>query len=133
VAFVLDNSVVVGWFVPSQADAYTRKCNRRARREAAFVPALWEIEFANVLLVLVSRRLLPRHQAEQAMRLAARLPLTIEREVVAPARLFELGERFRISAYDAAYLELAQRRGLPLATRDARLAQAARSSGAYLP
>jgi predicted nucleic acid-binding protein len=132
VAFALDNSVLIGWFVPSQANAYTRRCNRRARRESVFVPALWEVEFANVLRVLVGRKILSRHQAETAFRYAARLPLTVDREPVAPRRLFELGERHGISAYDAAYLELAERRGVPLATRDARLARAAHAAGLHL-
>jgi len=131
-AFVLDNSVLMGWFVPSQADAYTRRCNARARRESVFVPAFWEIEFANVLLALVARKVLAAHQAAAALKHAARLPLTVDRELVAPHRLFEVGERRGISAYDAAYLEVAERRGLPLATRDARLAAAARTAGAYL-
>ena len=132
-AFVLDNSVLMGWFVPSQANAYTRRCNRRARRETVFVPAFWEVEFANVLLVLVARRILALHQAGTALKHAARLPLSVDREPVAPRKLFELGERRGISAYDAAYLELAERRVVPLATRDARLASAARAAGAYLP
>jgi len=132
VAFVLDNSVLMGWFVPSQANAYTRRCNRRARRESVFVPAFWEVEFANVLLVLAARKILHPHQAEASLKHAARLPLTVDREPVAPRRLFELGERRRISAYDAAYLELAERRGVQLATRDERLARAARAAGVYL-
>jgi len=132
VAFALDNSVLVAWLVPSQANAYTRRCNQRARRESMLVPALWEVEFANVLRVLVARRILSRHQAETAFQHAARLPLGVDRQPVPPRRLFELGERHGISAYDAAYLELAERRGVPLATRDARLARAAHAAGLHL-
>ncbi len=120
-ALVTDNSVVIGWFVPSQATAYTRRCNRRARREAVLVPALWETEFANVMLVLAKRKILPRH-----------LPLTVDREPVAPRDLFILGERHDISTYDAAYLELAVRRGVPLATQDERLARAAAAAGVLM-
>lgn len=131
-AFVVDNSVLMGWFIPSQADIYTRRCNRRARREAVFVPAFWEVEFANVLLALMARKILPRHQAEASLKHAARLPLTVDRDPVTPASLFDLGGRRGISAYDATYLELAQRRGLPLATRDRRLIGAARAAGVQL-
>jgi predicted nucleic acid-binding protein len=129
VALVTDNSVVIGWFVPSQATAYTKRCNQRARREAVLVPALWETEFANVMLVLSKRKILSRHQATAAFHHAARLPLSVDREPVAPRELFTLGERHDISTYDAAYLELALRRGLPLATQDARLARAAATAG----
>ena len=128
-ALVTDNSVVIGWFIPSQATAYTRRCNRRARREAVLVPALWETEFANVMLTLAKRKILSRHQATAAFHHAARLSLTVDREPVAPRELFVLGERHGISAYDAAYLELALRRGLPLATQDERLAHAAATAG----
>ncbi len=131
-ALVTDNSVVIGWFVPSQATAYTRRCNRRARREAVLVPALWETEFANVMLVLARRKILPRHQATAAFHHAERLPLTVDREPVAPRDLFILGERHDISTYDAAYLELAVRRGVPLATQDERLARAAAAAGVLM-
>ena len=132
VAFVLDNSVIVGWFISSQASAYTRRCNRRARREAVHVPALWETEFANVMLALVKRKVIARHHAEQAFHHAARLPLTIDREPVSPGSLFALGERYGVSAYDASYLELAQRLNVPLATRDARLQAAGKAAAVLL-
>lgn len=131
-AFVLDNSVLIGWIIPSQASPYTRQCKLRAQREAVFVPALWEAEFTNVLLVLVIRKLLPRHQAVMAFSHVERLPLTVDREPVSPRRLFQLGERNGVSAHDAAYFELAERRGLPLATRDKLLARAARAAGMLL-
>lgn len=132
VALVLDNSVIIGWFIPSQATAYTRRCKERAKREAVFVPALWEIEFSNVLLWLMKRKIITRHQALAGFHHAARLPLTVDREPVSLKMLFDLGDRHGISAYDAAYLELATRNGSPLGTRDERLARAARSTGILL-
>jgi len=54
-ALVLDNSVLVGWFVPEQADGYTRRIAQRARRVDLIVPALREVEFANVLALLLRR------------------------------------------------------------------------------
>jgi len=129
VALVLDNSVIVGWFLKDQASAYTRRIARLARREELVVPALWETEFANVMAVLVRRRVLPRHQVATILGQAERLKLQVDREPVAPRTLFALAERHGVSAYDAGYLEVAERRGLPLATRDASLAGAARASG----
>ncbi len=131
-AFVLDNSVIVAWFIPDQANDYTRRMDRRAEREQPLVPALWESEFANVMTVLLRRRVLARHQAVAILSRAERLQLAVDRAAVLPRALFELTERHGISAYDAAYLELAQRRGLPLATRDANLAGAARVAGVPL-
>jgi predicted nucleic acid-binding protein len=130
-AFVLDNSVLMGWFIPSQADAYTRRCNLRARREAVLVPAFR----GNRVCKRPARARVAqdsRHEAHAALQHADRLPLTIDREPVPPRSVFELGERRGISPYDATYLELAQRRGLPLATRDRRLTGAARAAGVAL-
>ena len=128
-AFVPDNSVIVAWFIAGQANDYTRRMDRRAAREQPVVPALWETEFANVMTVLVRRRLLARHHANAILGRAERLQLSIDRATVAPRALFALADRHGISAYDAAYVELAQRRGLPLATRDANLARAVRGAG----
>lgn len=131
-ALVLDNSVLVGWFVPEQANDYTRRIAQRARREDLFVPALWEVEFANVMAMLSRRRALPPHQVAAILSRAIRLDLQIDRNPVSPRSLFAITERLGVSAYDAAYLELAERRGLPLATRDASLAGAARAAGVPL-
>jgi len=132
VALVLDNSVLVAWLVPEQANDYTRRIARRTQREDLIVPALWEVEFANVMTVMWRRRALERHQVAGILTRAARLGLQIDRNPVSPHALFAIAERHGISAYDAAYLELAERRGLPLATRDASLARAARAAGVPL-
>ena len=132
VAFVLDNSVIVAWFVAAQANDYTRRIDRRAAREQPVVPALWEVEFANVMAVLVRREVLARHQGLAIFARAERLQLAIDRAAVSPRALYELTERHGISAYDAAYLELARQRGLPLATRDTALRSAARAAGVAL-
>ncbi|MBM3359249.1 MAG: type II toxin-antitoxin system VapC family toxin [Betaproteobacteria bacterium] len=131
-AFVSDNSVIVAWLIPDQANDYTRRMDRRAAREQPVVPALWEPEFANVITVLVRRGVLARHHADAILSRVERLQLAVDRAAVLPRALFELADRHGISAYDAAYLELAQRRGLPLATRDTRLARVARAAGMLL-
>ena len=131
-ALVIDASVLVAWFVPSQATDYARRVARRVRVEDVVVPAILEIEFANTMLVLKRRRMLPPHAVESALSRAARLDFKVDREPVAPRELYALGERHGISAYDAAYLELALRCALPLATRDTSLARAARSAGVLL-
>jgi predicted nucleic acid-binding protein len=131
-AFVVDNSVIIAWLVSSQANDYTRHAGRRAKREQPVVPSLWEVEFANVIAVMVRRAVLPRHQATVVLHRAEQLQLEVDRDAVSPRALFGLTERHRITAYDAAYLELAARRGLPLATRDDKLSRAARAAGVAL-
>ena len=131
-AVVIDTSVAVAWFVPSQAGSYADRIARRVRHEALVVPSLWEVEFGNVMTTLLRRKLLARHQVASVLAKAERLDLTVDRDVATARVLFTLAEQHGISAYDAAYLELAVRRGLPLATRDTSLARAARSAGVLL-
>lgn len=129
---VIDASVAVAWFVPSQANTYADRIARRARREALVVPSLWEAEFANVMAVLQRRRVLARHDVASIFAKVQRLDLAVDRETAAAQELFAIAERHGISAYDAAYLELAVRRGIPVATRDAQLMRAAREAGILL-
>jgi predicted nucleic acid-binding protein len=131
VAFVVDNSVVVAWFVESQANAYTRRMRQRAEREGLTAPQLWPVEFAAVLRGLERREILGPHEVDRVAARVIALGITIDRE--APMReLIELSRRFGVSCYDAAYLELAIRRGMPFATRDDGLARAAENSGLLL-
>lgn len=131
-AVVIDTSVAVAWFVPSQAADYADRIARRVRHEALVVPSLWEVEFGNVMATLLRRKLLARHQVVSVLSKAERLDLAVDRDVPTARVLFTLAEQHGISAYDAVYLELAVRRGLPLATRDTSLARAARTAGILL-
>ena len=130
-AFVVDNSVVVAWFVQSQANAYTRRLRRRAEREGLLAPQLWPVEFAAVLRGLERCEIMGRHDVDRVAARVIALGIAIDTE--APLREFiVLSRSFGVSCYDAAYLELAIRRGIPLATRDDGLARAARDSGLLL-
>ena len=76
-AFVADNSVIVAWFVPSQANALTREAWLLARKEQVHVPAMWQPEFAAVLHALEKRGLLARHQVDSAVSKVERLGLEV--------------------------------------------------------
>lgn len=128
-AFVADNSVTIAWFVSGQADRYSRRMLERARREAIHAPRVWPLEFLNALRMLERRKRLLTHQVDSVVARLAKLQITVETEPVEMRVLLELARRFDLSAYDASYLELAMRRGLPLATRDVSLARAARAAG----
>jgi len=90
---------------------------------------VWPLEFLNALRMLERRRRLLTHQVDSVVARLAKLQITVETEPVEMRVLLELARRFDLSAYDASYLELAMRRGLPLATRDVSLARAARAAG----
>jgi len=71
-------------------------------------------------------------QIHAALQRVQRIRIAVDGGPVAPDNLFAVGERHGLSAYDAAYLELAQRRGIPLATGDDGLKRAARAAGVFL-
>jgi len=118
-ALVADNSVIVAWFVKSQANPYTWSIlERAAAGEAIHVPLLWRQEFVNTMVVLERRRRLKAADAAQAFAELADMNLVTDRELVELEALAGLARRFRLSAYDATYLELAMRLRLPFACRD---------------
>lgn len=128
-ACVVDNSVIVGWFVESQANAYTRRARRHAERAGMIAPQLWPVEFASVLRGLERRGLLTPHNVDRISGSVMALEIALDPSAP-PQQLIALSRRLEISCYDAAYLEVAARRGVALATRDGALARAARSAGA---
>lgn len=125
-AFVADNSVIVAWIADRQATPYTRAMFRRLDREPAHVPALWPFEFANALWTLQRRARLRPHEVDAAIALALDdMELQIDRDPVGLRSLLNVARRTNLTAYDAAYIELAARRGLPLATKERRMQDAA--------
>lgn len=127
--FVLDASVTLAWcFADEQTDA-TEALRDRVADEKILAPALWVSETTNALLTAVRRdRLEPRH-ADRLQELLAALPIEVDAEPPDRRTLTAIAMRYGLSAYDATYLLLAERSGLPLATLDARLRDAARAAG----
>ena len=128
--FVLDNSVVAGWFLEDQATPYPDAIAARLEEDRAVVPALWQLEFAKVLRTACKRNRIAAAQAQQVIEQICSLPIEIDTDTPGPAELLALALRYDLSSYDAAYLELALRLQLPIATKDAALRQAATAAGA---
>lgn len=127
--FVADNSVVIAWFSRTQATPYTDRFYKRLSNDEVVVPSVWPYEFANALAVLERRKLLTAALADEVIRSAARLVTRIDSPPAPPVTLLALARRHGLSAYDAAYLELAQRLRVPLAAKDSTLATAAKNLG----
>ncbi len=123
--FVADNSVIIGWFSRNQATPYTDRFYRRLEKDEVLVPSVWPYEFANALAVLERRRIVPRALVDEIIVKAARLVNRIDSPPAVPGVLLALARQHHLSAYDAAYLELARRLGIPLAAKDSALAKAA--------
>ena len=127
--FVLDTSVVSGWYLENQANDYTSAVARRMRDDVASVPAIWELELANVLRTACLRQRMTADQAQQVVAQIDLLPIDVDRLPVPRGQLLALSLRFGLSSYDAAYLELALRLQCPIATQDTALKEAAMASG----
>jgi predicted nucleic acid-binding protein len=134
VPFVLDASVALAWHLEDEVSEYADRVLDRLREDGVAVPSIWPLELANALLVAERRgRLLPAKVA-LATQQTSELPISVHdvpREL-AFGPVLDLARAQGLSAYDAAYLELAMREGLPLATQDETLRAAAQRVGVPL-
>ncbi len=132
---VLDSSVALAWALPDEASSRADRFLGSASRESVFwVPALWWYEVANALLVAQRRRRLSEAGRVRVVELYGLLPIQTDSalDMNTMWRFHVLAGEYELSAYDAAYLELAQRRGLRIVTFDQRLMRAARRAGVKL-
>lgn len=134
-AFVADASVAIGWVHPAQATTHTAAMLDAIGDGATLeVPALWPLEVANALIVLVRRRKISEDERQIAIGWLRGLRLRIDHEAasLAMSHLSELAATYQLSVYDAAYLDLAQRRRLALGCTDGPLRKAAKQAGVNL-
>ncbi len=131
---VLDCSVVAAWLLPGESNDAVNRILTRVTETGALVPGIWRIEIANVLLMAERRKRIASRDRDVALASLAGLAIEIDAETSGRAwtDILPLAARFRLTVYDAAYLELAQRTGLPLATLDAELQAAAAKLGVPL-
>ncbi|MBX9699896.1 MAG: type II toxin-antitoxin system VapC family toxin [Acetobacteraceae bacterium] len=125
---MLDASVTLAWALAGEVRAEdARALVHRVAEEAAIVPALWRLEVGNGLLMAARRGRVRAERVDAVWRLLNELPIEIDAETNARAwsGTATLARRHGLTLYDAAYLELAARRSLPLATFDTPLARAA--------
>lgn len=134
--FVLDCSVALAWALPDEGAPGADSVLERLVQDMAVVPPIWPLEVGNVLLGALKRGRISRSDFRQIVGRLKELPMLIDEDSTAHALsgTIELADRFNLTTYDAAYLELARRRSLPLATLDERLRKACVSAGvAVLP
>jgi len=132
--FVIDASLAIAWCFDDEATEATRALLDRFEDNHAEVPALWHLELANALAVGERNKRIIRARSSEFIALIGGLPIVIDEHTpsLALGTVLDLARREGLSAYDASYLELAMRRGLPLATKDNGLARAARRVGVQL-
>ncbi len=118
-AFVIDASATLPWCFADEATEATNALLIRLRTgDEALVPAHWPAEVANALLVAVRRNRIPPEDVHQFLENLEALPIRIDTTTrnQIRAEVFPLAEQYELTVYDAAYLELAIRESLPLAT-----------------
>jgi len=131
---VLDCSIVMAWYLVDERDAYADLVARELPCQTAFVPLNWPLEVANTLLVGERRNRSTQAQAARMINhlTAMRISVDDETNLQAWTTTLNLARQQGLTAYDAAYLELALRRGLPLASLDEQLKVAAKAAGVPL-
>ena len=132
--FVLDCSVTMAWCFDDEATDYTNGVRDSLADVRAIVPALWPVEVANATIVGERRKRLDEARSSRFLSLLKSLPIVIDGETAARAwtDTMHLARAHNLSVYDATYLELAIRRGLPLACLDGKLNAAAKAVGVPL-
>lgn len=130
-ALVIDNSVVLAWCLADEEHPTAERAMRLCAEEGAVVPSIWRYELLNALIVNERRGRMTAQDAEQT--LVDLADMRIERDGDHDERsLLRLARRHGLSAYDAAYLEVAVRRELPIASLDERLTDAATDANVAL-
>ena len=128
--FVIDNSVVMTWCFKDETSQYADHILDRLEDSTGFVPSIWPLEVCNVLLVAERKKRIGEAGSTRFIALLSELPIIVEQE--SPERMikdiFALARKHKLSSYDASYLDLAMRKGLPIATLDKNLSAAAKRS-----
>ena len=133
-SFVLDSSVTLSWCFEDERTDATDALLSQVAESGAEAPSLWPLEILNALAMAERRRRINSERRQRLCGFLHDLPVNIDVETAsrAWAATSQLAVRFKLTIYDAAYLELAQRLNLPLATLDKELRAAGRALGIAL-
>ncbi|MDH5479204.1 MAG: type II toxin-antitoxin system VapC family toxin [Nitrosomonas sp.] len=125
--FVLDCSIAVAWLFEDEATAQTDELLEQLKDSQAFVPNLWHLELGNVLIQAERRKRITATQISARLELFSHLPIVTDTETDSRAfrEILLLARTETLTTYDAAYLELVIRRGIPLATQNKALIRVA--------
>lgn len=128
---VIDASITLAWIFPDEDSPYSRKVLDAVTRRGAFVPSIWSLELMNALLFGEKRKRITQKEALKSISLLNHLeiqtaPSTLETDF---QQIYSLAREHGLTSYDAAYLALAQKEALPLATLDDYLKKIAKKTG----
>jgi predicted nucleic acid-binding protein len=128
---VIDASVALAWCFPDEASDYADSALLALENQSVIVPSIWAVEIANALLVGERRKRIRQPEVRRFVDLLKSLSVIEDGQNFSEilSRLLPLSREYGLSAYDAAYLEVAVRLGIPLATLDRALQKACVSAG----
>lgn len=126
---VVDASLILSLFFDDEINDFSKLSASRLLKETALVPPIFPAEIANALHFASRKKRLSERDLRTAMERIVELPIRIESYGFDLSVEFNLAKRYELTVYDAMYLALAQRRGIPLLTRDAALQRAAVAEG----
>lgn len=133
-SFVLDTSVTMAWCFDDESNSYADAVLGQLAESTALAPGIWPLEVSNVLVIAERRKRMTKADSVRFQELLQELPIRVE--VSTPQRIFgailDLARAQNLSTYDASYLDLAMRTGLPIATLDDALRPAAKRCGVAL-
>ncbi len=129
--FVLDASIALAWCFSDEATPATMALLERLEIESAIVPELWSLEVGNILISAEKHKRISYANIKEYLALLENLPIEVDTETSSRgfSDIIFLAHAEKLTTYDAAYLELAMRYGLPLATKDSALIHAAKRVG----
>ena len=130
-SLVLDASLALSWYFEDKRTPAIDAVLDEVVARGALVPSLWRMEVANGFQMAIRRKRIDRDFRDRAIQQLGLLPIVVdpETDTYVWTAMLRLADRFDLTVYDAAYLELAQRRGLPLASLDKELSAAGQALG----
>jgi predicted nucleic acid-binding protein len=133
--FVVDTSVVMAWCFKDEGTPYADRVLESLTAASALVPPIWPLEVVNVLLAAERRKRLTEADSLRFITLLNQLPIRVELPSSTESlmiRILPMARKYGLSSYDASYLDLAMRNGLPLATLDKKLQAAATKAKVFM-
>jgi predicted nucleic acid-binding protein len=132
--FVLDASIALAWCFSDENTAFTRKLLIQLENDIALVPTIWSLEVGNILIMAERRKRISYAEMVQFLELLSALRIEVDADTPAKAfhEVLALAYSEKLTTYDAAYIELAMRHGLPLASKDLELCKAAKRLGVHV-
>ena len=127
--FVVDCSMTISWCLQDEHSTYADTVLNSFTGQTALVPQLWRYEVANVLLLAIKRKRISDADMHQGLAFLAALPIIVAEATTEISELLLLSQRYGLSAYEGAYLQLCLVHGLPIATHEKQLAAAVVAAG----